>query len=153
MYKYQAPAQNIISPHRPIIQATNLCVLKKYFGICIGTNQDNASEETKEEYMAYMNEQNIYKFLKEVSGDIYSKLLLILQIQDRIKMKEAILGLPSEANAFTEFVQYTLLDFSLNLLKPGSFYGKSDERTIFCEVFIPIFKSFGNCLGILNYTW
>ncbi|KAI8364529.1 hypothetical protein EDC96DRAFT_423871, partial [Choanephora cucurbitarum] len=72
---YQAPAQNIISLHKTTIQATDLCVLKDRFDICIGTNQDNASEETKEQYMAYMNEQNIYKFLKEVSGDIYSKLL------------------------------------------------------------------------------
>ncbi|KAI8640268.1 hypothetical protein BD408DRAFT_348385 [Parasitella parasitica] len=63
------------------------------------------------------------------------------------------MDLPAESSAFNEFVQYALLDFTLNLLKPGSFNGKSDERSIFCEVYIPIFKAFGNCLSVLNYTW
>lgn len=68
-------------------------------------------------------------------------------------MKKAIVDLPAESNAFAEFIQYALLDFTLNLLKPGSFTGKSDERSIFCEVYIPLIKAFGNCLGMLNYTW
>ncbi|KAI7875060.1 uncharacterized protein EV154DRAFT_430191, partial [Mucor mucedo] len=55
--------------------------------------------------------------------------------------------------AFAEFAQYALLGFTLNLLKPRSFNGKSDERSIFCEVYIPILKAFGNCLSVLNYTW
>ncbi|KAL9538348.1 hypothetical protein PS6_011580 [Mucor atramentarius] len=153
IYKYQAPAQNIISPHKPIIQASDLGVLKDYFDICIGTNQDNATEETKQEFIVCMNEQNLHKSLKEMPDEIYDKLLVILQIQDRLKMKKAIVDLPAESSAFTEFIQYALLDFTLNLLKPGSFNGKSDERSIFCEVYIPIFKAFGNCLSVLNYSW
>ncbi|KAI9279072.1 hypothetical protein BY458DRAFT_423709, partial [Sporodiniella umbellata] len=72
---YQAPAQNIISPHKPIIQASDLGVLKEYFDICIGTNQDNATKEIKQEFMLCMNEQSSYKCLKEVPGGIYDKLL------------------------------------------------------------------------------
>ncbi|CAO3653436.1 unnamed protein product [Mucor hiemalis] len=68
-------------------------------------------------------------------------------------MKKAIIDLPADSNASTKFAQYALLDFTLNLLKPRSFNGKSDERSIFCEVYIPIFKAFGNCLSVLNYTW
>ncbi|KAI8884105.1 hypothetical protein K501DRAFT_144595, partial [Backusella circina FSU 941] len=75
IYKYRAPAQNIISPHKPIIQANDLGVLKDYFDICIGTNQDKATEETKQEFMVCMNEQNLHKSLKEVPGEIYDKLL------------------------------------------------------------------------------
>ncbi|KAI7875061.1 uncharacterized protein EV154DRAFT_430233, partial [Mucor mucedo] len=78
IYKYQAPAQNIISPYKPIIQASDLGVLKNYFGICIGTNQDKATEETKQEFMVCMNNQNLYKSLKEVPDEIYGKLLAIL---------------------------------------------------------------------------
>lgn len=103
--------------------------------------------------MVCMNEQTLYKTLKEAPGEFYGKLLVILQIQNRLKMKKAIMDLPAEFSSFTEFVQYALLDFTLNLLKPGSFNGKSNERSIFCEVYIPIFKAFGNCLSILNYTW
>ncbi|KAL9540791.1 hypothetical protein MBANPS3_009486 [Mucor bainieri] len=31
--------------------------------------------------------------------------------------------------------------------------GEGEERSIFCEVYVPIFKAFGNCLKVLNYTW
>jgi hypothetical protein len=99
-----------------------------------------------------MDEQKLYKSLKEVDG-LYDKLIKILQIEDRLQMKKEIMDLPVQSTPFMEFIQYTLLDFTLNLLKPDSFTGKSDERSIFCEVYIPIFKAFGNCLGVLNYTW
>lgn len=128
-------------------------VLKDYFDICISTSQDKVSDDTKEEFVSCMSEQKQHKSLKEIPGQIYDKLLMILQIQDRLKMKKAIVDLPAESNAFAEFIQYALLDFTLNLLKPGSFTGKSDERSIFCEVYIPLIKAFGNCLGMLNYTW
>ncbi|KAI8096092.1 hypothetical protein BDF21DRAFT_330157, partial [Thamnidium elegans] len=68
---YQAPAQNIISPHKLIIQASDLGVLKDYFDICIGTNQDKATEKTKQEFMVCMNEQNLYKSLKGVPEEKY----------------------------------------------------------------------------------
>ncbi|KAG2233861.1 hypothetical protein INT48_005202, partial [Thamnidium elegans] len=41
----------------------------------------------------------------------------ILQIQNGLKTEKAIMGLPAESNAFTEFVQYALPDFTLNILK------------------------------------
>ncbi|GAN10206.1 hypothetical protein MAM1_0330d09744 [Mucor ambiguus] len=63
------------------------------------------------------------------------------------------MDLPAESNGFIEFVQYTLLDFTLNSLEASSINEKSDECSVFCEVYIPIFKAFGNCLGVLNYTW
>ncbi|KAI9033561.1 hypothetical protein CLU79DRAFT_783512 [Phycomyces nitens] len=129
IYKYQVPAQNIISPHKPIIQASDLGILKKHFGICIGTEEDNATNETKQEFMVCMNEQKLHKSLRKVPGEIYDKLLVILQIQDRLKMKKAILDLPGESSTFIEFVQYALLDFTLNLLKPGSFNKKQRRRT------------------------
>lgn len=119
-------------------------------------HQDQATEETKREFILCMKEQISHKSLKEVPDKIHEKLLAILQFQDRLKMKKAIMDLPADSSAFTEFVQYALLDFTLNLLKPCSFNnfnGKSDERSIFCEVYIPIFKAFGNCLGVLNYQW
>ncbi|KAG2198735.1 hypothetical protein INT47_005420, partial [Mucor saturninus] len=125
--------ENIISPYKPIIQASDLGVLKNYFDICIGTNQDKATEETKQEFIICMNNQNLYKSLKEVPDEICDKLLAILKTQDRLKMKKAIMDLPAESSAFAEFAQYALLDFTLNLLKPRSFNGKSDERSIFCE--------------------
>jgi hypothetical protein len=85
-----------------------------------------------------------------VPGEVYQKLLDILLIDNRIKMKKVIMDLPSQSSSFIEFAQYALLDFTLNLLKPGNFSTKSDERSIFCEVYIPLFKAFGNCLGVLK---
>lgn len=86
-----------------------------------------------QEFMVCMNEQKLHKPLKEVLGESYDKLLVILQIQDRLKMKKAIMDLPAESSAFTEFVQYTLLDFSLNLLKLVALMEKATNAASFVK--------------------
>lgn len=60
------------------------------------------------------------------------------------------------SNDFNEFVNYALTNFTLNMLKRGGYNRKNDERTFFfffCKVFVLLFKSFANCLGVLNFTW
>lgn len=53
---------------------------------------------------------------------------------------------------FLNFVKFTMADFHLNCLKPQS-YNHNDERSAYCEIFIPIFKAFGNIIKKLNYVW
>ncbi|GAA5796818.1 hypothetical protein HPULCUR_002196 [Helicostylum pulchrum] len=36
--------------------------------------------------------------------------------------------------------------------RPGA-YQSGDERTFFCEVIVPLFKSFGNCTGQIKFKW
>ncbi|KAI8878299.1 hypothetical protein K501DRAFT_297732 [Backusella circina FSU 941] len=45
-----------------------------------------------------------------------------------------------------------MVDFLLNCLKPQS-YNHNDERSAYCEIFIPMFKAFGNATKKLNYVW
>ncbi|KAI9273544.1 hypothetical protein EDC94DRAFT_554364 [Helicostylum pulchrum] len=50
------------------------------------------------------------------------------------------------------FIKYSAVDFHLNTCRPSA-YQPGDERTFFCEVIFPLFKSFGNCTGQIEFKW
>lgn len=84
-------------------------------------------------------------------NDVYNSLFQILQLSDRAQMRDLIMKLP-ESDPFIEFSKYALIDFMLNVKRPRP-YNPNDERSIYCEVFIPLFKAFANCTGLLVFTW
>ncbi|KAI9486311.1 MAG: hypothetical protein EXX96DRAFT_39065 [Benjaminiella poitrasii] len=149
LYKFQAPSNNIISPHKPIIQFTDLSVLKTYFDICISTSVNEASDETRLEHESLMAQQKEYFHLKAIPGGVYDTLLQLLQ-SNHTEMFDKIVNLPKN-KPFFEFIKYAMLDFLLNLKRPEN-YNNNDERSIYCEVFISLFKAFGNCTQSLGYT-
>lgn len=53
---------------------------------------------------------------------------------------------------FLIFVKFTMADFLLNCMKP-QIYNHNDERPVYCEIFIPMFKALGSTIGKLNYVW
>ncbi|KAI8968524.1 hypothetical protein BDF20DRAFT_828362, partial [Mycotypha africana] len=53
---------------------------------------------------------------------------------------------------FLNFVKFTIVDFLLNCMRTHV-YNQNDERTVYCEIFIPIFKAFGNTTKKLKYVW
>ncbi|KAI8058685.1 uncharacterized protein B0P05DRAFT_478723 [Gilbertella persicaria] len=53
---------------------------------------------------------------------------------------------------FLNFVKFTIVDFLLNCMRTH-IYNQNDERTAYCELFIPIFKAFGNTTKKLKYVW
>ncbi|KAI8070639.1 uncharacterized protein B0P05DRAFT_187040 [Gilbertella persicaria] len=53
---------------------------------------------------------------------------------------------------FLNFIKFTMIDFLLNCMRTTR-YNDNDERTAYCEIFIPIFKAFGNTTQKLEYTW
>jgi hypothetical protein len=107
-----------------------------------------ASEETRQEYYDLRDQQKKYHHLKCMG--LYDTLLKLL-LSNPTEMFDEVIKLPRE-NKFVEFIMYALLDFLLNVKRSES-YKQNDERTIFCEVFIPLFKAFGNCTQSLGYTW
>ncbi|KAI9031879.1 hypothetical protein CLU79DRAFT_694050 [Phycomyces nitens] len=53
---------------------------------------------------------------------------------------------------FLNFIKFTMVDFLLNSMQAKT-YSQNDERTAYCEIFIPIFKAFGNTTKKLKYVW
>jgi hypothetical protein len=98
-----------------------------------------------------MNQQKEYYLLKLVIDDVFNDIMNILDAENANIILE-IASMLSSNNSFVEFVKFALIDYILNLKKIRP-YKPKDERTIYCEIFIPIFKSFGNCTGLLSYQW
>ncbi|CAO3608356.1 unnamed protein product [Mucor hiemalis] len=140
LYKYQAPSNHIVSPHKPVLQTKDLSVLKVYFDICIGNYINEVPESTYLEFQNYMSDQKQYKQIIELMEFFEEKLF------------DKAVVLPTNTNSFIDFVKSTMIDFILDCTRPGLFYNY-DEQSIYCEVFFPIFKAFGNCSRSLTYAW
>ncbi|KAI8639055.1 hypothetical protein BD408DRAFT_435511 [Parasitella parasitica] len=127
----------------------DLSVVRYYFDICVSTCESEASDETKAEYEAMMQEQNNLQSLKNLGSDIMDWVAKILNWSEKDMFKNlgTVPDLP-----FLNFVKFTIVDFLLNCMRTHV-YNQNDERTAYCELFIPIFKAFGNTTKKLNYVW
>ena len=96
-----------------------------------------------------MSDQKQYSSLKRMPG-VYESIIELLESNEQ-ELFNKVVALPND-NPFIEFVKFSMIDFILNCKRPG-LYNNNDERSIYCEVFIPISKSFGNCTRSLTYTW
>lgn len=97
-----------------------------------------------------MAQQKEYFHLKAMPDGVFDSLLQLLQ-SNQVDMFDNVINLPKH-KPFYEFIKYAMFDFLLNLKRPEPYHNK-DERSIYCEVFIPLFKAFGNCTQSLAYTW
>ncbi|RCI04866.1 hypothetical protein CU098_000452, partial [Rhizopus stolonifer] len=149
VYRFQPPAKHLISPHKPVIQAEDLSVVRCYFDICVSTYESEATDETKAEYEAMMQEQHNLQSLKNLGSDVMDWVARIVNWSEKDMFKNlgTVPDLP-----FLNFVKFTIVDFLLNCMRTH-IYNQNDERTAYCELFIPIFKAFGNTTTKLKYVW
>lgn len=96
-----------------------------------------------------MSDQKQYSSLKRMPG-VYESIIELLESNEQ-ELFNKVVALLND-NPFIEFVKFSMIDFILNCKRPG-LYNNNDERSIYCEVFIPISKSFGYCTRSLTYTW
>lgn len=126
-----------------------MATIKGYFDICIGSSSSEASPETKYEYEVLMKRQATLQNLKDLDSDIISWVRKVVDCPEQDMFK--LLGtLPN--HPFLNFIKFTMIDFLLNCMRTTRYNG-NDERTAYCEIFIPIFKAFGNTTQKLEYTW
>ncbi|KAI8991927.1 hypothetical protein BDF20DRAFT_847296 [Mycotypha africana] len=84
---HQPPANYSISPHKPVIQAENLPVDRCYFDICVSTRESEASDETKAEYEAMIQEQNNLQSLKNLGSDVMAWVARIVNWSEKDMFK------------------------------------------------------------------
>lgn len=96
-----------------------------------------------------MKRQATLQNLKELGSDIMSWVRKVMDCpeQDMFKLLGALPNHP-----FLNFIKFTMIDFLLNCMRTTR-YNDNDERTAYCEIFIPIFKAFGNTTQKLEYAW
>lgn len=95
-----------------------------------------------------MTDQKQYSSLKRMPG-VYESIIELLEYNEQ-ELFNKVVALPND-NPLIGFVKFSMIDFILNCKSPGS-YNNNDEQSVYCEVFIPIFKSFGNCTRSPTYA-
>jgi hypothetical protein len=147
----QTPNINLVSPNRPIIQSEDLDIMKSMFDICLSSNTNtHCSTETKALFDKYRNEERQNICISKI-GDALDIIKTIFTFENNSDFSRKVFNLPNQ-NEFVQFIQYSIVDFKLNTQRPIS-YQPGEERTFFCEVIIPLFKSFGNTVGKICYSW
>lgn len=86
---------------------------------------------------------------KELGSDIMNWVRKVMDCpeQDTFKL---LVSLPKYP--FLIFIKFTKMDFLLNCMRTTR-YNDNDERTAYCEIFIPIVKAFRNTTQKLEYAW
>lgn len=149
LYNFQTPSKHVISPHKPILQAEELSVLEPFFDICLSSCQSKASPNAIIEYKGMLKSQMDLDSLRKQGAVVVDWVIRILGWSEASMFKN-LSDVPDVP--FLNFVKFTMVDFLLNCMKLHP-YNHNDERSAFCEIFIPIFKAFGNLTKKLDFVW
>ncbi|KAI7888078.1 uncharacterized protein EV154DRAFT_518614 [Mucor mucedo] len=149
LYALQTPSVHPVSPNKPIIQVEDLSSSRSYFDICLSSCIADASERTSHEFSIMLDKQYNLHCLHTLGTDVVDWIIRILSWNQKNMFKK--LGDVPDV-PFLNFVEFSMVDFLLNCMKPG-IYQINDERSPYWEIFIPLFKVFGNTASKLNYAW
>lgn len=149
-FNFQAPYTRCISPHRPLIEQKHIMELKPLFDVCFSSNSESCSEKLKELFDRYQEDQRNNRSLLLINNS-FELISDIFSIKNDINFPKEVFNC-SFTSCFNMFIKYSAVDFHLNTCRPGA-YQSGDERTFFCEVIVPLFKSFGNCTGQIKFKW
>ncbi|KAI8968523.1 hypothetical protein BDF20DRAFT_981742 [Mycotypha africana] len=70
-----------------VIQAEDLSIVKYYFDTCVSTCESEASDETKAEYEAMMQDQNNLQSLKNLGSDVMDWVVRIVNWSEKDMLK------------------------------------------------------------------
>lgn len=150
--KYNIQAPGTIQPlNSTIIEEENFTKIIERFDICIGTNTTHTSEATFEEFKQMQSSHGKNESIKLIQPamEIFNKPRNISK--ERTLEEITLLDCPSDSK-FAHFVKYSLIDFIINTMRITSI-PINDERTMYVEYIVHLFKYFSNITGLLSFSW
>ncbi|KAL9551609.1 hypothetical protein MBANPS3_004186 [Mucor bainieri] len=153
IYEFSVPASHISSPHKPYVQESDKQKLESHFEICLKSCQTNGcATSTKDEYDE--NQQNAITnaCLRQTPSHFAWIRACLDYSHDDFDDKLMDLSRSHKGDGFIQFMKFTLLDFWANTHRPIPI-PINNERTVFVEAFVPIFKYFGNFTKTLAFIW
>jgi hypothetical protein len=145
----QSPA-SVVTPNTPVIDDDNLSVILQKTDLCFSSNKSFASEETLNEYNIINAAHDSNQSLKSVPGafELFNQILKL----DNVDFSENIAALSYERNSFNKFIKFACIDYAINCERI-TLTLLNDERTIFFENVVPLFKYFGNITKTISFRW
>lgn len=150
--KYNIQAPGTIQPLSvPIIEEEKFTRIIERFDICIGTNTTHASGATFEEFKQMQSSRRKNESIKSIKPamEIFNKFRNISK--ERALEEMTLLDCPSDSK-FAHFVKYLLIDFIVNTMRITPI-PINDERTMYVECIVQLFKYFSNITDLLSFSW
>ncbi|KAI8063094.1 hypothetical protein BDF21DRAFT_369139 [Thamnidium elegans] len=153
VYQFSTPSTFISSPNKPTIQSDDREKLKQYFDICIKSDKSFlCSDGLKKQFDTYNIDNNRNASLNRHQHEL-DWLRNIFKIEFENFLEDTIiLSKKYSKNELISFMKYTFIDFHANCQRPVP-VPINNERTIYVEFFIPMFKYFANFTKTLAFTW
>ncbi|CAO3589937.1 unnamed protein product [Absidia cylindrospora] len=151
---YLTPQQYTTSPNKPRLEEHDEAVLKKSFEIVLSEyHASSSSSLSMGIYYNNMDEQKHKKSLKNLPGTFgFLKTVLKQDLDDipQYLWANGYDGCTADELTMNKMIRYILTDYHLNCMDDDN---TANERTPFCEHFIPVFKAFARVTGLMKFTW
>lgn len=155
-FEIHPPSSHNTSPNKPSIVQKDHDILKDVVDIIIQDNDFCNDPDIMKKYKLHQHEQGAnyslnqlpcsFLFLKDAINQDFNNFLSFIW---NYKVNREI---STYDNQMLNIMKYVLTDFHVNCqlpLLPSS----SNERTSFCQLVIPIFKSFSAVTKLISFTW
>lgn len=143
-------ATRVVPPNTPTIDDHCLSLIREKTDLCFSSNKTFASKETLDEFNKINADHDSNRPLKSIPGafNFYNEFLKL----DDDDLIDKVANLPYEQNLFNKFMKFALIDYAINCerITPAPV---NDERTIFSENIVPLFKYFGNITKTISFRW
>lgn len=154
IFKLQTPSKNVPSPNKPVLQRDDIEQLDEVVDLCVDLDsKKKCPKELLELSNSLVNSQKRYEALKKLN--IFNYIVDLLKIENWNEFEAAANNITLNNDGdhiMADFSKKLLSEFALNTARPSP-YNKNDERSIYCEVFIPMFKYFSIFTQKIAFSW
>lgn len=154
IFKLQTPSKNVPSPNKPVLQRDDIEQLDEVVDLCVDLDsKKRCPKELLELSNSLINGQKSYSALKR--SNIFEYVVELIKIEKCGDFEPAAnnITLNNDGDRIMANLSKKLLsEFALNASRPSP-YNKDDERSIYCEVFIPMFKYFSIFTQKVAFSW
>jgi hypothetical protein len=144
-YVIQSGESNI-----PVVTNKNIELLQPRVDICFGTNTAHATPDLLKIYQDIQQKHRRRMRLASITGarKLFDKLISL----NKNTFPGDIAAAKCHASKFNRFIKFPMVEFGVNVLGISSM-PLNDERTMFVEVVVQLWKFFNNITGLLSFRW
>lgn len=143
-----------MSPNKPALQENDVEVLKSIADICINAStRKTCTRDLLQLSSNTIDKRRQYSSLHSLK--VFDLAEQYVSLQDRATIDNSLASiLPSDASdpVIARYIKKTTSEFALSSQR-ASPYTSNDERTIYIEIFVPLFKYFSFIGKRLVFTW
>lgn len=154
IFQLQTPGKNVPSPNKPALQYDDISQLNEVADLCVDMETRRSCPlELSALSSGIISERKQYRSLKELKLFDYTLALLKIDNANQFDVNSSKVVLSKDEDPIMSvFMKKILSEFAWNSSRPAP-YNRDDERSIYIEVFTPLFKCFSLITQKLVFSW